>query len=747
MHIFFIILIFNLFYANEFVISGTVLDSKNNPIANVTIESKDKSFTRTNREGYFMISVDSAGPQDITFKHIAYKNKTINLDSRTKDLKIIVLEQNFLSNNEIVITSRLKETKIKDSPILIHIINENEIKETSHSNIEELIEFAMPNVQAVNDNHGMQDIKIQGLNSKYIMFLVDGRKITSEFAGNIDFSSFNVNNIDRIEIVRGGLSTVYGSGAMGGVVNIITKNTNKPIWLSYNSFYDSPKQFSNALSFGFNQKKITYCFSIIHKSSKGYDLTKDDFSSGADFPINKTQEEFQSMNFESNIKYSLNESSFLNIDYKNYFKNINKYEFISNNTYLQPELPKFRQEVLSLSYNKIFKNKSSILIFYQSENHRKSYYFPYYFSSLPSATNLNPEVDGKTILWSKPITNNTSIIYNWVYNNHTILTGIEHLNQSYSSYNIYSNNDSLQIRSIFDVDKSTSCKDISFFILDNYKSRNFPEIDFGLRINHNSKDNFKLSPSFSVKNSIRNYIYRLNYSQSYRSPSLKELYYSFGDHAGFPIIGNDQLKPSTSSYYSFSIESLKRRSNSLEFYFNNVTNMIANRFEETSDSDSPYIYRYQNYKNVNLYGFHLNILFFPTDKTEFRSTYSYTDSNSEYDDIQDGISKHSVNLEFKYKLSKLSRIIFSTKYNSNKTIDVSLEDPNNQRTEIILPQYYIVNLSYFKSFNSKNYIKFGVKNLFDFIDKNPSAPDFLASYDPGRRFYISLNISLDKDKK
>ena len=77
---------------------------------------------------------------------------------------------------------------------------------------------------------------------------------------------------------------------------------------------------------------------------------------------------------------------------------------------------------------------------------------------------------------------------------------------------------------------------------------------------------------------------------------------------------------------------------------------------------------------------------------------------------------------------------------------MSLEDANNQRTEIILPQYYIVNLSYFKSFNSKNYIKFGVKNLFDYIDENPSAPDFLASYDPGRRFYISLNFSLYKNK-
>ena len=72
MHIFIIILIFNLFYPNEFIfISGTVLDNKNDPIANVIIESNDGNFTRTNREGYFMISVDTVGPQDISFKHIA----------------------------------------------------------------------------------------------------------------------------------------------------------------------------------------------------------------------------------------------------------------------------------------------------------------------------------------------------------------------------------------------------------------------------------------------------------------------------------------------------------------------------------------------------------------------------------------------------------------------------------------------------------------------------------------------------
>jgi hypothetical protein len=91
-------------------------------------------------------------------------------------------------------------------------------------------------------------------------------------------------------------------------------------------------------------------------------------------------------------------------------------------------------------------------------------------------------------------------------------------------------------------------------------------------------------------------------------------------------------------------------------------------------------------------------------------------------------------------------MMLSTKYNSNKTIDISLEDENNLRTEVILPGYQILNFSYIKNFQSGNYIKFGVKNLLDYIDSNPQAPDFLSSYEPGRRLYISLNLNISKGR-
>ena len=66
---------------------------------------------------------------------------------------------------------------------------------------------------------------------------------------------------------------------------------------------------------------------------------------------------------------------------------------------------------------------------------------------------------------------------------------------------------------------------------------------------------------------------------------------------------------------------------------------------------------------------------------------------------------------------------------------------------MLIPAYHITNLSIIKNFNSGNYIKLGIKNIFDYIDSNSEAPDFLASYEPGRHFFVSINFNLSKDFK
>ena len=119
------------------------------------------------------------------------KNQLIKKSIDVK-LKYMPIEKDLL-----VITSNRKKTLIKDSPIITHLIDNEDIISSGSSTLEEIIKFAMPNIQSVHDNHSNDKIKIQGLDNKYVTFLVDGNKISGEFAGNIDFSMFNLNNTEK----------------------------------------------------------------------------------------------------------------------------------------------------------------------------------------------------------------------------------------------------------------------------------------------------------------------------------------------------------------------------------------------------------------------------------------------------------------------------------------------------------------------------------------------------------------------
>ena len=73
------------------------------------------------------------------------------------------------------------------------------------------------------------EISMQGLDARHVLFLQDGERLTGDMAGNLDYERFNLHAIDRIEIVKGASSTLYGSRASGAVINLITKKTTKPI--------------------------------------------------------------------------------------------------------------------------------------------------------------------------------------------------------------------------------------------------------------------------------------------------------------------------------------------------------------------------------------------------------------------------------------------------------------------------------------------------------------------------------------
>ena len=210
----------------------------------------------------------------ISFNHVAYKNRNFNiLDLDSK----IYLEKDMLYGDLVEITSSRKETRLSDSPILTHVISSEELQSTASLDFYESLQMIIPNLMFAPDYHG-SNLKIQGLDSEYILILIDGDRIAGNTVGNIDFSKFNVDEIQRIEILKGNASTLYGSNAIGGVINIITKPTKRSNKLKINSRHGSYNTLNNSVSFNthfpFQNKSISSKTDFLIKSSDGYKIEK-----------------------------------------------------------------------------------------------------------------------------------------------------------------------------------------------------------------------------------------------------------------------------------------------------------------------------------------------------------------------------------------------------------------------------------------------------------------------------------------
>lgn len=125
--------------------------------------------------------------------------------------------------DEVVVTGTRTPRLLKDSPVQTRIITAQDIARTDATNIEDLLQAEMPGVEFSYAMNQQVHMNFGGFGGQSVLFLVDGERLAGETMDDVDFSRIDMNNVERIEIVRGASSALYGSNAGGGVVNIITK--------------------------------------------------------------------------------------------------------------------------------------------------------------------------------------------------------------------------------------------------------------------------------------------------------------------------------------------------------------------------------------------------------------------------------------------------------------------------------------------------------------------------------------------
>ncbi|WP_435952880.1 catecholate siderophore receptor CirA [Dryocola sp. BD626] len=133
-------------------------------------------------------------------------------------------------DDTIVVTASASEQNLKDAPASISVITQEDLQKKPIQNLKDVLQ-EVPGVQLTNEGDNRQGVSIRGLDSSYTLILVDGKRVNSRTAvfrhNDFDLNWIPVDAIERIEVVRGPMSSLYGSDALGGVVNIITRKVGK----------------------------------------------------------------------------------------------------------------------------------------------------------------------------------------------------------------------------------------------------------------------------------------------------------------------------------------------------------------------------------------------------------------------------------------------------------------------------------------------------------------------------------------
>ena len=209
-------------------ISGHIIDSKTGehlPYVMVMVGGTQIGI-QTSSSGHYAIRNLPLGKHDIIASFVGYKDSAVSMDieaGKTYEVNFS-LEPESLSLDGVVVSATRNRTSRKMAPALVNVIDSRIFASTSSPTLAEGLTF-QPGVRIENDcqNCGFTQARINGLDGHYSQILIDSRPIFSALAGVYGLEQIPASMIDRVEVVRGGGSALFGASAIGGTINIITK--------------------------------------------------------------------------------------------------------------------------------------------------------------------------------------------------------------------------------------------------------------------------------------------------------------------------------------------------------------------------------------------------------------------------------------------------------------------------------------------------------------------------------------------
>lgn len=565
--------------------------------------------------------------------------------------------------NTVVITGEIKPTESSKSVQNVRIITLKTIERQGAVNLGDLLSKEL-NVRLSNDNVLGSSMSLQGISGQNIKILLDGVPLIGRENGNIDLNQINLANIERIEIIEGPLSVIYGTDALGGVMNLISKK----ITLDQNSLINA-----NA-----------YTESIGHYNIGG----------GGIFKLNNVN---VSANLNRNFftGFSPNQSRVMLWKPKQQvFGSFGIHSDVSK---------KIRVRFKTDIFNEKIENRGSPVV-----NHLEAYAFDEYYVTNRNINSLDinfkqNENTNWNVLSSFSFYQRDKITYRKdLVNLESEIIPTQEANTSTSFLNFMSRGTYnkkmsrvLNYQFGYDVNLNSAygskilsekgkINDYAFFSCLEYKPNQYFILKPGFRATYNNRYPAPFVPSIQFQyGRIKNLTMRYSYGRGFRAPSLKELYLDFVDY-NHNISGNTELKSEMSDNHNLSLKyKIKIKKSQLIFiensyFFNKIFNQIA------IVAVNPVALEY-SYRNIDFFrskGININMT---TQNNRFIASIgaSYTGINNNAFLLVNQ-NKFFYTPEFRGQLSymksfkKYDKTTFSVYYKNNGTMSgYALDDTRN----------------------------------------------------------------------
>lgn len=664
---------------------------------------------------------------------------------------------------EVVVTGTGTLHLLKDAPVQTEVINQRMLKNFSGKSIDEILSSLTSSFSFNEDDMGSQ-MQMNGLGNSYILVLIDGKRIHGDVGGQNDLSLIDPQNIEKIEIVKGASSALYGSDAIAGVVNIITKKHRQEGVLLENSTrvgsYGDLRQH-NAVGLNFGKFSSLTNFQLQH--SDGWQNTGTEHTVGTEPPIydsrNKTVNRHTNWQVAQRFTYKPTDRLEFYADGSIYRKRI----YRTSGKYPHYDVKTWDMEYqnASVSAGGTYKLNATDFLQLDVDWNRHAYYYDFTATTLvedydKSAGTIYypyfPYLAGQKELQSdqQRTMANLKGVFSLPYNNR-LNVGAEYRYDWLKA--------PTRVRGGKAHDNTQSV-----YVQDEWNPVDMLNITAGLRLNHNSSFGMKLTPKLSAMLKLSNdFRLRASWSQGFKTPAIRELYYRYVRQMSgtYLYLGNENLKPQSSNYYSMSAEYTHGSlSLTLSGYYNKLDNMIALVTIPNYQAPDEYIIlydpvktrQYQNIETAKTYGLDFNARYSWRELTVGLG-YSYLDTRAnQYDTTHDRMQKVTIDGMAHHKGNVFA--MWGHRFSNDYRLGIGVYGRMSSK------RYYQIDgngkgyqlwrvttthdLGHSKTCDYR--LELGVDNIFDYVDRTPHGLH-LGTTTPGRTVYATFSIKFHKGKK